>query len=349
MNFINELIPILLKHYPLVKIIDIKIHSGFVNRVFELNLEDGSTYFLRECEKNDTVNSIRIMNEINVLTFHEKKKNKPFLDFIVKTKKGDYGFSFAGKFYTLRKQVPGVTSNYSEMNQEKRYSAGQLLAHLHNSFLFFPKNKWLKYSYKKYRLPIIFHLGLKDLLDLKNKATQYSKKTRSSSTEIWLKNYKKIDSFIDKYVNMRKKINFKYQIIHGDLDPTNVTFIKNEAVGLMDWDFLQISPRILDLGNSLINRPTKVEDDKTYEFKMVEVEAFLSGYNEIIKKKLTDDEIVAIPFSFYHIGLQYLLTAYFLFTKNLPEEKLTNFLKFRFLFLETLDKLGNLWYKKLMI
>ena len=327
-----------------IEITDITEHRGYVNMVYGLETKGGSMVYLRGYNPKDLIMSKKSINEIAVLNFVREKSDKVKLDFVIPDNKHNQKFEYDGLIYTLRQGLPGKPSGHGLVNSAKRRSTGKLLGHLHNILADFPTNQWHEFNYGKYFLPIIFHLSLEELITLVDRADNAVSGINSTAAKIWRQHRKKAYQYINRYYELRKNIVLPVQVIHGDLDPTNVTFIKDRAVGFMDWDFLQKSPRILDLANSMINRPAYRVGDSEIMFDFNEVREFVEGYQETIHDKLSVVEINAIPLAFYNMGLQYLLTAGFLFSTKMSDEKLANFLAFRFAFIDKLESLGNKWF-----
>lgn len=328
-----------------MEITDVTEHRGYVNTVYGLKTKDGSIVYLRGYNPKDSIMNKKSTNELAILNFVREKTDKVKLDFVISDNENNQKFEYGGLIYTLRQGLSGKPSGHGLVNSAKRRSTGNLLGHLHNTLADFPADQWHEFNYGNYFLPIIFHLSLEELTTLVERANNAIPGTNTLAAKIWGQNRKKAYQYINRYCELRKNIILPVQVIHGDLDPTNVTFMGDRAVGFMDWDFLQKSPRILDLANSMINRPAYRVGDGKITFDFNQVREFIWGYQDTIHNKLSVEEINAVPFAFYNMGLQYLLTAGFLFTKEISDEKLANFLAFRFVFMDKLESLGEKWFK----
>lgn len=113
------------------------------------------------------------------------------------------------------------------------------------------------------------------------------------------------DSFIDAYT---EKFNVKYddlpnQIIHRDINPSNILIYNGEFSGFLDFDLSEINIRIFDLcyfATSILSECFADADiDKNIWFKILEKTVL--GYASF--SPLTIDEKQAIPYVIYSIQI----------------------------------------------
>lgn len=206
---------------------------------------------------------------------------------ILKTVNGDKYLKYGELYFVAIKRVKGNQLKCEEIfdNTDLAFSIGENIAKLHQVLKTFNENDYTDVNI--YDDTINSALPrVKNIIDLNN-------------------------TFVNNYVNEFGLIYQKLpkQIIHRDINPSNMIFDNYEFQGFVDFDLTEINIRIFDIcycATSILSEGFFNQSiNKNIWFEIVE--KLVSGYEKITL--LTDDEKLALPYVIYTI--QIICIAYF--------------------------------------
>lgn len=254
------------------------VPGGTVNTYYHIKYKSGLCLFLKIDEVG---NEKRLKDEIHIFKMLIQNKNKLGFQFPepYQTRKGTYYVPFEKKFVLLLSAISGK-SLYKNLTAAHYKQIGKALASLHlanitqkiTTHRFAHSN--LETCYKKQvktKLPKSFDAILKDIEDRFKKL----KKLRPS--------------------------NLKSTLIHADLFPDNILWIKNTLHGIIDYEAAGLDSVLFDLCvafHALCLTQKKLDLKK--------MKALLQGYES--KRKLTANEKKALPYYLELTALRFLIT-----------------------------------------
>jgi HEAT repeat protein/thiamine kinase-like enzyme len=221
--------------------------------------------------------------------------------------------------HTLRKFIYGKSMTYKEvLNKEIRDRVAKLQAQVHNAMEHFDHSRWRPFNYQNVRT--IYNdfedrnNDIKIIEEIRKGLAEKIKRSRELLTpteELFMEEHKFIIAQINKLrreLDELKVTDLPYQVIHGDFDPTNILIIDEKRLAIFDWDYLRLGPEIFDLTGSFLNRvPSKPGADLSkYRFDLRIVRDYISTYQSYRNRKLTAQEIKAVPTMYLAGGIEFL-------------------------------------------
>lgn len=234
------------------------------HRVYELSSDDGTKFMLKYYGKD--LNHFKAQTKV--------LENISFFPKIISSIKGDFPFIVGDSIYYLEEFLDGTSS---PRNKEAHYSLiGKHMALIHNEF-----NK---------KMPLM--TGLEKCLNKEGN-------TLSESNLISMKldlgqnfeDYFSTEDMVSFFGNLNNaKDSFPSQIIHGDLNKSNLIWNGNDARAI-DFEMINFSKRINEFIPALLfegNLSIPKYDPKS-------LNQLLEGYNSHSKRRLTNEEINVLP------------------------------------------------------
>lgn len=200
---------------------------------------------------------------------------------IVKTIKGDDYIQNGELYFIVIKRIKGEQLKCEDIfnNTDLAFCIGKNIAKLHNVLQSFVKSNY-NYADILSEVKAIFP-KVKDLID--------------------------IDDFTDEFKPLYD--NLPKQLIHRDINPSNMVFDNEEFKGFVDFDLSEVNVRIFDIcycATSILSECFSNQSiDKKLWFEISD--KLISGYETIIT--LTNEEKQAIPYVIYSI--QIICISYF--------------------------------------
>lgn len=114
------------------------------------------------------------------------------------------------------------------------------------------------------------------------------------------------DEVLERYTNfdVARLTNLPKRVIHADLKISNIMFLKDEAIALIDMDTVMMHSVAIEMGDALRSwAGISGEDDPVQVFDTAVCEAGLSGYLETATF-LTDEERACIPLGISLLALE---------------------------------------------
>lgn len=218
-------------------------------------------------------NSISITNSLT-------ESNLPVAE-MIKTVNGSDYLQNGELYFIVTKRIKGGQLKCEDIfkNTDIAYQIGENIARLHNALKTFDES-----NYKKANI----------LNDIKSNLPK-------------VKELIDIDDFTDDFADIYNKL--PKQIIHRDINPSNMIFDKGEFKGFIDFDLTEVNVRIFDIcycATAILSECFSNQSiDKNIWFEILD--KIVSGYESI--NHLTADEKQAISYVFYSI--QIICIAYF--------------------------------------
>ncbi len=196
---------------------------------------------------------------------------------IIKTVNGDSYVSSGEMYFFLTERIKGSQLKYTDIfnNTDLAYEIGKEIAKLHKALITLNECEYEK-------------------ADICTQITDNVKSKLNLS-----------DDFVDVYIEKfsAKYDNLPKQIIHRDINPSNILFDNGKFSGFLDFDFSEINIRIFDIcyfATSILSECfTDADTDKSIWFEILK-KAIL-GYDSV--SPLTNDEKQAIPYVIYSIQI----------------------------------------------
>lgn len=206
---------------------------------------------------------------------------------IVKTVKGDDYLKYGELYFIITKRIKGRQLKCEDIfdNTELAICIGMHIAKLHNALKTFDEGDY-------------------------NNINIYSETIHSALPKV--KSFMSLsDEFMDDYVNAFGLVydNLPKQIIHRDINPSNMIFDNGDFKGFVDFDLSEINIRVFDIcycATSILSEcfsNENIEKDIWFEI----LDNLVLGYEKI--NPLTDDEKIALPYVIY--AIQIFCIAYF--------------------------------------
>jgi len=229
------------------------IKNGLVNYNFILETEKGEFIVRFLGHKLDKYKKQRLMLESKVLNYL-KNRNFPYQTPIpIKNKKGKYLSNINNRAFWIYKKIEG-DSFKGKINDEMIKEIAKALATYH---------KYIKNLKINKKDPYIFSI---DWI-----IKRYSKlkkiKIKNKEDKLFADNSRFFSECLDKINKMNFKTNLT--ITHSDFQKDNLLFRKNKVVAILDFDNLEIAPRINEIAYSIKN------------FKKEKQKVFLKEYEKI--------------------------------------------------------------------
>lgn len=200
---------------------------------------------------------------------------------IIKTLNGDSYVSDGEMYFFLTERIKGSQLKYKDIfnNTDLAFEIGKNIAKLHKALKTLDECGCEKADFKNYIIDTAFQ-KIKNRINLN-------------------------DDFIEAYT---EKISKKYdalpkQIIHRDINPSNIIFDEGEFNGFIDFDLSEINVRIFDIcycATSILSECFLDSDiDKNIWFEILD--KTVTGYDTV--SLLTNDEKQALPYVIYTIQI----------------------------------------------
>lgn len=256
------------------------VEIGTVNTFYRITFADkkSSVYYLKIDEIADEK---RLKNEIQIfqlLAKHQRKLSYQ-IPLPLKTNTNKFYLKSNKRFYLIFRAIPG-RSLYSELKPSHLKIMGQKLAELHKLAV--------TNSIKPHRFCFA---GLKQAFNgIKPKITQ---------------KHPQIATLITRELTAIQKqlgASQKSVLIHADLFPENVLWIKNDFSGMLDFEAGGLGDALFDIGVSVhalcLNDANELDSKK--------LKAFLQGYQSI--RKITNADFKRLPAHLKLTCLRFLIT-----------------------------------------
>ncbi len=239
-----------------------------------------NTYYIgEEYVINFSANYGNIKNSISI-TDSLAKSNLPATE-IIKTVYGSYYLQNGELYFVVTKRINGSQLKCENIfkNTNIAYKIGENIARLHNALKVFDES-----NYKKADI----------LNDIKSKFPQ-------------VKELIDIDDFTNDFADLYNKL--PKQLIHRDINPSNMLFDNGEFAGFVDFDLSEVNVKIFDIcycATAILSECFNNSDiDKN---KWLEIlNNLVKGYESITP--LSEYEKQALPYVIYSI--QIICIAYF--------------------------------------
>lgn len=200
---------------------------------------------------------------------------------IIKTSYGADYLQNGELYFIITKRINGNQLKCEDVfnNTDIAYQIGENIARLHNALKTFDES-----NYKKANI----------LNDVKSNFPK-------------VKELIDIDDFIDNFADIYNKL--PKQLIHRDINPSNMLFDKGKFKGFIDFDLTEVNIRIFDIcycATAILSECfSNQEINKNIWFEILD--KLVSGYEKITQ--FTNEEKQAIPYVIYSI--QIICIAYF--------------------------------------
>lgn len=234
----------------------------------------GSDYILKFtanlCSIKNSISISNAMINANIPTFE-----------IVKTIHSENYIQYGELYFIITKRIKGRQLKCEDVfnNTDLAFYIGKYIAKLHNALKSFDESNFNRAN----------------ILD----------DVKSNFSEV--KELISIDDFTDNFADIYDKL--PKQLIHRDLNPSNMLFDNNEFKGFVDFDLSEINIRIFDIcycATSILSECFSNQSiNKNIWFEIVN--KLVSGYEKI--SPLTAEEQQALPYVIYSI--QIICISYF--------------------------------------
>lgn len=242
--------------------------------------QNGNSYYIGDNYiLKFTANLGCVKRNINISEALEKFDVRTFK--IIKTIDGDSYVSDGEMYFFLTERIKGSQLKCKDIfnNTDLTVEIGKNIAKLHKALKTLDECGYEKADFKNYIIDTAFQ-KIKNRINLN-------------------------DDFIEAYT---EKISKKYdalpkQIIHRDINPSNMIFDNGEFNGFIDFDLSEINVRIFDIcycATSILSECFLDSDiDKNIWFEILN--KIVSGYDTV--SLLTNDEKQALPYVIYTIQI----------------------------------------------
>lgn len=248
--------------------------SGMNNSTYYINIE-GSAYVLRQYNGHKDVEKVVFEHAILLaLSDHPLPFQTPRL---VLTKNGSsFSYMEDGKLATLFSLIPGENPSFEEPEQLGEFGRGTaVLTKVLSSMEISSEPAYPPYYDIEVTKEILefcsnpippFHDLAKELEELGRQLMDFSR-------------------------HIPKLRSLPHQLIHGDLNASNVLFDSDgKLIAILDFEFVTYDLRVMELAVCLTD-VTKPGTDES--LRWLKIEAFLQGYGSVLK--LSQEEIEVIP------------------------------------------------------
>jgi Ser/Thr protein kinase RdoA (MazF antagonist) len=266
----------IISQYDIPEIISIEpIEIGLIHGTFRIKTTNGD--FIAQ-KLHPVLSSDEIADDFLAITNHLQQTDIPSPKAVLNIQ-GQVLTKLDGEIWRLQTAIPG--NSYHTINSEDMArSAGKLLGKFHQVM------SSLDYQFKSQKIlhdtPVIFKNFIATTEKFKNNELYHL-----VSSDIELITQAVPGLFLPEDLPKR--------VIHGDPKISNILFIQNEAVSLVDLDTCNRHTPLVEIGDAIRSWCGGLEDDPHNTLNKKYFSSAISGYLDAAGELLLDQEIDLIP------------------------------------------------------
>ena len=251
--------------------------TGFVNKIFIVENKN-QKFALRQSAEQTSLSHLKF--EVAVLDYLEKKSFK-FTPRVLSNIAGEKATKVNGCYFILQNFLPGHWR--ANWNNLTTYNKAMLRSHFALLALFSKQISAFNFEKNKHRLGLLSYVGNAEKLLNKSISALPASKGKS----FMRKNQNLILSFALETRQEMLQVGYDSlpkQIVHFDLHPGNLHFLKNRAVAMFDFDWVRYDNRLSDLAAALCESCYYYHGSKAGYYRKDRIWAAINSYHQAYGK-----------------------------------------------------------------